>query len=83
MILLYFTGLFHRAISQSGCMLNPWAKIHGDPKFAIYELCELLGKKTKDPKEIVQFLRTIDTMKLIEAQGKVMFESVKMLFLLL
>ncbi|XP_058807487.1 esterase FE4-like [Phymastichus coffea] len=70
-------GLFHKAISQSGSIFNPWASIHGDPKLAVYKLCELLGKKTTNHKEIVQFLRTIDTMSLIEAQGKIMSEDVQ------
>ncbi|XP_058799348.1 neuroligin-1-like [Phymastichus coffea] len=60
-------GLFHKVISQSGSALNPWVFL-SDPKEKVYQLCEHLGFTDKQPKSIVQFLRSIDTNELIEAQ---------------
>nr|AAC36245.1 carboxylesterase [Anisopteromalus calandrae] len=70
-------GLFHKAISQSGVFMNPWASVSGEPRKKAYELCELLGKKTTDPVEIVKFLRTVDTMKLIEHQGELQIQELQ------
>lgn len=52
---------------QSGVVLNPWA-IQTNIKEKAYRLCEKLGHTNKDPKSIVEFLRTIDVQKLIDAQ---------------
>ncbi|OXU28410.1 hypothetical protein TSAR_000839 [Trichomalopsis sarcophagae] len=70
-------GLFHKAISQSGVFVNPWAAVSGDPKKKAYKLCELLGKKTTDPVKIVNLLRTVDASKLIELQEKIQGEQIK------
>lgn len=70
-----FSGLFHKAICQSGVALNPWAQVF-DPKKYAYKICELLGKNITDHKEIVQFLRTIHASKLIEAQEGVLTKEV-------
>ena len=60
--------------------LCPWASVPGDPKKYVYEMCELLGKRTTDAKEIVKFLRTVDTKKLLEVQGKIGLENVHKIF---
>ncbi|XP_023246841.1 esterase FE4-like [Copidosoma floridanum] len=59
-------GLFHKAISQSGVACNSWAC--SATKYSSYKLCEVLGNNSKDPKVLVEFLRTIDCQKLVEAQ---------------
>ncbi|XP_018367857.1 PREDICTED: esterase E4-like [Trachymyrmex cornetzi] len=57
-------GLFHKVISQSGVVLNPWAfnecTDHG------FRLAEKLGKTTSDPKVAYEFLKTIDAKILIK-----------------
>ncbi|KAJ8682868.1 hypothetical protein QAD02_018660 [Eretmocerus hayati] len=64
-------GLFHKAIIQSGVIFNPWAtKLRDEMKKMAYKLCEILGKKARDDVEIVNFLRSIDVQKLVEAQEK-------------
>uniref|UniRef100_A0ABD2X6V0 Carboxylic ester hydrolase n=1 Tax=Trichogramma kaykai TaxID=54128 RepID=A0ABD2X6V0_9HYME len=63
-------GLFHKAISQSGVVLNPWAAVPENPKNYAYKLCKMLGKETKNSKEIVEFLRTIPYTELMIAQQK-------------
>ncbi|XP_011495825.1 PREDICTED: juvenile hormone esterase-like isoform X1 [Ceratosolen solmsi marchali] len=60
------TGLFHKAISHSGVACNPWA-CTSDIQNA-YKLCKNLGKDSTDPKELVDFLRSIDCTKIIQAQ---------------
>ncbi|KAJ8682870.1 hypothetical protein QAD02_018662 [Eretmocerus hayati] len=76
-------GLFHQAIIQSGVVLNPWSFNTSDQsKDHAYRLCEILGKKTKDEQEIVDFLRTIDSHRLIEAQENCLtpLEKMKLIF---
>lgn len=63
-------GLFHKAISQSGVIYNPWAVIRNTKERA-YELCDILENPLKDPKAIVNFLKTVDCKKLLEAQIKI------------
>lgn len=76
-IFLIFTGLFHKAISQSGVAINPWASVLGDPKEIVNKICKRLGKDTTDPDEIVKFLQTVDALKLIELQKEFGFPEVK------
>jgi len=66
MILL--TGLFHKAISQSGTTTCPWA--FTEPESCStnkgFLLAKKLGKVTEDPKDVYEFLKTIDAKKLVE-----------------
>lgn len=39
-------------------------------------MCELLGSKTRDPDKVVEFLKTIDTKKLIEIQDQLLTNEV-------
>lgn len=73
---LYFLGLFHKAICQSGVVLNPWAKLTINPKRFAYQMCSLLGNKSRDHKELVDFLRHIDCEKLIEIQNQLLTDEV-------
>ncbi|NP_001165962.1 carboxylesterase clade A, member 6 isoform X1 [Nasonia vitripennis] len=72
-------GLFHKAISQSGVALNPWA-YQTNPKSKVYRVCEKLGFKSRDPKQIVDYLRSIDSRKLVEAQESILTEEEKIQF---
>nr|CAD7197945.1 unnamed protein product [Timema douglasi] len=60
-------GLFHRAIAQSGSVLNPWAFIESSRTRA-FRLGELLGCKTDDAEELVRFLRGVTAKSIVEAQ---------------
>jgi carboxylesterase type B len=71
------TGLFHRAIAQSGSALCPWAA--EDPAVArtkAFRLGKVLGCKTSDSKELVDFLMTVPAQKLIEGTEKALKEAV-------
>lgn len=61
-------GLFHKAISQSGNVMCPWAFTDPGPASMNkgFLLAEKLGKATEDPKVAYEFLKTIDAKKLIE-----------------
>lgn len=61
---LTFTGLFHKAIVQSGVAINPWAIITKEPSKYAYDLAAKLGEESTDPKTVLEFLRTVDAQKL-------------------
>lgn len=65
-------GLFHKAISQSGVVNNPWAACTQEPKKYAYQLAAQLGEPSTDPKTVVEFLRTVDAQKLVVAESKLM-----------
>ncbi|XP_046736268.1 juvenile hormone esterase-like [Diprion similis] len=64
-------GLFHKAIAQSGTVFSPWASILQSPKNFAIRLLEYLGKPFPGERETVDFLKTVDCEKLIEAQTKI------------
>lgn len=61
-----FIGLFQKAIMQSGCMFNSWAfqKNHREVAFAF---AKTLGCQKDEPKEIVQYLRNLPAVDLVES----------------
>ncbi|XP_060536974.1 uncharacterized protein LOC132708568 [Cylas formicarius] len=59
-------GLFHRAITQSGSVLSPWA---WGSKNAILA-AEKLGESVKTEKEALEILRRVPVEELFEAQSK-------------
>ncbi|KAJ9600061.1 hypothetical protein L9F63_009642, partial [Diploptera punctata] len=59
-------GLFHKAIAQSGSVLNPWALVT-NPRERAFRLGAALGCHTTDSKKLVEFLRTVPPKELIEA----------------
>ncbi|XP_020282812.1 esterase E4-like [Pseudomyrmex gracilis] len=61
-------GLFHKAISQSGVATCPWAFADREPRPAGFQLAEILGKKTSDPKVAYEFLKSIDAKTLRQAE---------------
>ncbi|XP_076168705.1 juvenile hormone esterase [Ptiloglossa arizonensis] len=65
-------GLFHKAISQSGVAMNPFALIYGEPKQYAFRLAAQLGKETTDPETAVEFLKTIDAQQLVTAGRKLL-----------
>ncbi|NP_001165960.1 carboxylesterase clade A, member 5 [Nasonia vitripennis] len=64
-------GLFHKAICQSGDAFCPWAS-KSEPIESVYEFLDHLGCKDREPKAIVEFLRSVNYKKLIEAQEKLL-----------
>lgn len=57
-------GLFHKAIAQSGVVLNPWAFAR-HPRKCAFKLGEAFGCKAEDDEELLKFLRTIKPEDLI------------------
>ncbi|XP_055676742.1 venom carboxylesterase-6 [Lutzomyia longipalpis] len=60
------TGLFHRAISESGSALSPWAHAT-KPKERAFKLGQVLGLSTNNTEELLDFLRKVPPRKLIDA----------------
>lgn len=73
---LTFTGLFHKAIAQSGVAINPWAIITKEPSKYAYELAAKLGEKSTDPKTVLEFLRTVDAQKLAFTETQILKTNV-------
>ncbi|KYM97320.1 PREDICTED: esterase E4-like [Cyphomyrmex costatus] len=72
-------GLFHKAISQSGVVLNPWA--FNEWMDGGFRLAKKLGKETTDPKIVYEFLKTTDAKTLTENSYRSIFtETEKMSF---
>lgn len=67
--------LFQKAIMQSGVSTNPWAVLTKDVKKYAEDLAADLGKETTDPHELIEFLRTIEPLKLADAQQKLLVKK--------
>lgn len=76
-IYLMLTGLFHRAIIQSGSSMNPWA-YENNPKNITFRLAKHLGYKDdlEDSDKLIDFLRKVPPMTLINKQYEVLTEKV-------
>jgi len=73
----YITGLFHRAIAQSGSALCTWvAEDAAVARTKAFRLAKALGCKTSDSKELVEFLMKVPAQQLIEATEKALTENV-------
>lgn len=59
-------GLFHKAIMQSGCALNPWVPA----KRCGMELAEALNLQTENEVEIFETLKTLPGEMILEAEFK-------------
>nr|XP_022906488.1 esterase B1-like [Onthophagus taurus] len=59
-------GLFHKAIPQSGCALNPWAW----GSYSAKDLCNILKKETNNEEEILKVLQNVSVEHLFKAQFK-------------
>lgn len=60
-------GLFHRAISQSGSALNPWSMAASSSQRAARLAANLGYVGANKTEEILDFLRRVPAMKLVEA----------------
>ncbi|XP_066284137.1 carboxylesterase 4A-like isoform X1 [Branchiostoma lanceolatum] len=63
------TGLFQRAICQSGVAMSP-GMINPDPLEATRELCEYLNCRTQDPVDMVTVLRRVSANELAQAAAR-------------
>lgn len=64
------TGLFHKAILQSGIYTCQIAIKETEREVKSYLLASILGIDSKDPKTVVKFLRTIPADEIVKAQRK-------------
>lgn len=73
-----FSGLFHKAIIQSGVSINPWANVTKPSIKTTERLAKILNKNINEPKQFVEYLQTLDVAHLIdlENQLKTPIESV-------
>ncbi|XP_020283640.1 esterase E4-like isoform X4 [Pseudomyrmex gracilis] len=67
-------GLFHKAISQSGVVLNSWAWTE-QTNDKTFEFVAKLGKETSDPKVAYEFLKTTDVKELVTVYQKDFFKK--------
>lgn len=56
-------GLFHKVIAQSGVCINDWA-IGNKTLERAYRVAKLLGKECSDVQDLLEFLRSVDPLKL-------------------
>lgn len=62
-------GLFHRAIIQSGSVLNPWSYMDQTSSVArAFKLGNILGCKTENADELLEFLQKLPAYKITEAR---------------
>ena len=57
-------------ICQSSTGFNPGARIKNPKKYA-YQLCTSLGKYTQNSREILDFLKTVEPQRLVQAQEQI------------
>lgn len=63
-------GLFQKAIMQSGCLFNDWA-FNRDHRETAFKFAKHMGCEKKDPKDIVDYLRTVSANDLVQCFSKV------------
>ncbi|KAE9537486.1 hypothetical protein AGLY_006509 [Aphis glycines] len=59
------TGLFQKAIMQSGCAFNPWV-LNENHRATAFKLANNLGCLSSDPKEIVKCLKNVSAIDLVK-----------------
>nr|CAD7412216.1 unnamed protein product [Timema cristinae] len=68
------SGLFKRAIAQSGSAINPWA-LSTDPNERAFRLGQSLGYNGTDRQELVDFLRSVPVGDIIDHQSQIVTEE--------
>nr|CAD7432288.1 unnamed protein product [Timema monikensis] len=68
------SGLFQRAIAQSGSAINPWA-LSTDPNERAFRLGQSLGYNGTDRQELVDFLRSVPVGDIIDHQSQIVTEE--------
>nr|CAD7449925.1 unnamed protein product [Timema bartmani] len=74
------TGLFHRAISESGSALNPWAYANHTQERA-FRMGSYMGHDTVDTQDLLDFLRTLAQNDLVRAVSHALTDEEKIRFL--
>ncbi|CAI6351175.1 unnamed protein product [Macrosiphum euphorbiae] len=59
------TGLFQKAIMQSGCAFNIWA-LNENHRVVAFKLANNLGCLSNDPEEIVKYLKNVPAIDLVK-----------------
>jgi len=54
--------------------------IRNQPEANSFKLASILGNNSKDPEKVIEFLRTIPTAEIVEAQYKVLTPEVRIIF---
>ncbi|KDR24386.1 Esterase FE4 [Zootermopsis nevadensis] len=71
-------GLFHRAIAQSGSVLNPWAFADSSTLCKrVQRFCKALGCEATSSEELVEFLMKVPTEELVLGVNKALTEEEK------
>lgn len=65
-MIILFTGLFQKAIMQSGCIFNSWAFQENHKSIAL-KFSKYLGCQKDDPKEIIKFLLAVPAIDLVKS----------------
>lgn len=70
------SGLFHKAIMQSGVLWCSWCK---NENYSVrgFRLAALLGEKSKDPEEVVEFLRKVPAEDIVKVQSNIVTIEVR------
>ena len=69
-------GFFHKAIMQSGVLWCSWCK---NENYSVrgFRLAALLGEKSKDPEEVVEFLRKVPAEDIVKVQSNIVTIEVR------
>lgn len=54
--------------------------IRNQPEANSFKLASILGNNSKDPEKVIEFLQTLSTAEIVEAQYKVLTPEVKIIF---
>lgn len=66
-----FSGLFHKAISESGTALVPWAEAPpGEPKLNAFRLAKFLNCPQAPSERMIKCLRSLDSYDIIDTEFK-------------
>lgn len=69
-------GLIHKAILQGGIASMKWMVTESRPEENAFKLASLLGNNSKDPEEVVAFLREKSAAEILKAQYKILTSHV-------
>lgn len=64
--MILISGLFQRAIMQSGCIFNSWA-LNLKHREEAFKLAKKLKCEDDDPIEIIKYLKNISAVDLVKA----------------
>lgn len=71
-----FTGLFHKAVMQSGSLFCPWG-FKKNSSERCFKLASRFGITSTDPNEIVESMRKLSDKEIAKVQASLLTEQVK------